>query len=46
MTRSHQMSPQPKQIADSTMHREKPLGLARRFEPTHLSFPLTRGFMR
>lgn len=46
MTRSHQMPPQPKQIADSAMYREKPLGLTRSFEPTHLSFPLTRGFMR
>jgi len=45
MLRSHQMMSHAKQVADSTMHCEKPLNLADRFEPPHLSFPLVGGFM-
>ena len=35
-----------KEIVDGTVHREKPLGVARRFEPPHLAFLLAGGLMR
>ena len=35
-----------KKLLDDTVEREKPLGLASRFESAHLPFPLAGGLMR
>jgi hypothetical protein len=43
---AHQMPPQAKEVVNRTVHREKPLGVTRGFEPTHLAFLLAGRLMR
>ncbi len=40
------MPTETKEIVDGAMNRQKPLRLARRFEPAHLVFAMTRRLMR
>ena len=43
--RFQEVTPEAEQIVDRAMNREKPLGVARRFESPHLAFSLARGLM-
>ena len=45
MVRPHQMPPEPKEIVNGTVNREKPLGVARRLKPAHLAFLLSGWLM-
>jgi hypothetical protein len=40
------MPAETKEIVDWAMNRQKPLGLAGRFEPAHLAFSVARWLMR
>jgi len=42
---AQQVTPDPKQIANDAMDRQKALHLGGRFEPTHLVLPLARGLV-
>ena len=42
---AHQMPPEPKEIINRTVHREKPLDVAWGFEPPHLALSLASGLL-
>ena len=46
MTSWKEMATETKEIVDGAMNRQKPLGLARRFELSHLAFAVAWGLMR
>ena len=46
MASGQQVLPEAKQIVNRTVHRQKVLCVARRFEPAHVAFPLASRLMR